>query len=63
MSPSRISLTATLFGVVVATVGAFAIQAYEVSQVEAPVIVQLQRVEIVGQREAVVALAQDRAAR
>lgn len=63
MSPSRISLTATLFGVVVATVGAFAIQAYEVSQADAPVIVQLERVEIVGQRESVVALAQGRTTR
>lgn len=63
MSPSRISLTATLFGVVVATFGAVAIQSYEVSQAKAPVIVQLERVEIVGQREAVVAQAQGRAAR
>lgn len=63
MSPSRISLTATLFGVVVATVGAFAIQSYEVSQAETPVIVQLERVEVVGQRESVVALAQRRAPR
>ncbi len=65
MSPSRLSRIATLFGVVVATLGAVAIQSYEVSQTQAqaPVIVQLERVEIVGHREAVVALAQGRAAR
>jgi hypothetical protein len=63
MSPSRLSRIATLFGVIVATVGAFAIQTYEVSQAQAPVIVQLERVEIIGQRETVVALTQVRATR
>lgn len=57
MSPSRISIAATLFGVVVATVGAFAIHAHEVSQAEAPVIVQLQQVEIIGYRSTLTAQA------
>lgn len=58
MSPSRTSTSATLFAVLVATVGAMAIQAYEVKQATAPVVVQLERVEIVAQRDAVTTLAQ-----
>ncbi|RZU03114.1 hypothetical protein [Rivibacter subsaxonicus] len=57
MSPSRTSIAATFFGVVVATLGAAAIQAHEVRQAAEPVVVQLERVEIVGHREAQVALA------
>jgi len=58
MSPSRTSIAATFFGVVVATLGAAAIQAHEISQAAEPVVVQLERVEIVGHRETLVSLVQ-----
>ena len=58
MSPSRTSIAATFFGVVVAALGAVAIQAHEVSQARALEVVQLERVEIVGHREKLLSLAQ-----
>jgi hypothetical protein len=63
MSPSRTSIAATLFGMVIATVGAIAIHGYELSQAQAPVVVQLERVEIVASRLPATTLAQADTAR